>query len=82
MGLGELIADFTDYTRFDQTTTTKASGTPAGVMKHSQFADVNLFFDASKAVRFGLEGAWFKQKFVDNSTATNYRGQLSMFYLF
>jgi len=76
------IADFTGATGFDPNTTTAAAGAPAKVMKSSQFADGNLFVDVNKAVRFGAEFAWFKQKFVDGSTAKNLRGQLSMFYLF
>jgi hypothetical protein len=76
------IADFTGATGFDPSSVTAAAGTPAKVMKESQFADGNLFVDVNKAVRFGVEFAWFKQKFVDDSTAKNLRTQLSMFYLF
>jgi hypothetical protein len=76
------IADFTGPTGFDPATTTAAAGTPAKVMKESQFADGNLFVDVNKAIRFGAEFAWFKQKFVDDSTSKNLRGQLSMFYIF
>jgi hypothetical protein len=50
--------------------------------KHSQWFDGNIFWDATKALRFGGEFAYFKQKFVDNSTAHNYRGQVSAFYIF
>jgi hypothetical protein len=61
-----------------------AAGSGAGpaLLKHSQFADGNIFWDLNKAVRFGAEFAWFKQKFVDDSTAKNYRTQLSAFYIF
>ncbi|HEX2658427.1 MAG TPA: hypothetical protein VHU40_09150 [Polyangia bacterium] len=76
------IADFTGATGFDPNTAAKAAGDPTKTMKESQFADGNVFVDVNKAVRFGLEFAWFKQKFVDNSTAKNYRTQLSMFYIF
>ena len=51
-------------------------------LKRSQFADGNIFWDVNKAVRLGGEFAWFKQKFADDSTAKDYRGQLSAFYIF
>ena len=54
----------------------------AKVFKRSQWADGNLFWDLNKAVRFGGEFAWYKQRFVDDSTATNYRFQASAWYLF
>jgi hypothetical protein len=56
--------------------------TAAKVFERSQWADGNLFWDVNKAVRLGGEFAWFKQTFVDGSTAKNYRGQFSAFYLF
>jgi hypothetical protein len=60
-----------------------ATGTmPAKVFKRSQWFDVNLFWDLNRAVRFGGEFAWFKQRFVDETTATNYRAQFSAFYIF
>jgi hypothetical protein len=68
-----------DSGNIDKYTTT---ATAPKVFKRSQFADGNLFWDATKTVRFGAEFAWFKQKFVDDSTATNYRGQFSAFYIF
>jgi hypothetical protein len=68
-----------DSGNIDKYTTT---ATAPKVFKRSQWADGNLFWDANKAVRFGVEFAWFKQKFVDDSTATNYRGQFSAFYIF
>jgi len=68
-----------DSPNIDKYTT---AATSPKVIKRSQWADGNLFWDATKAVRFGAEFAWFKQKFVDASTATNYRGQFSAFYMF
>jgi len=68
-----------DSGNIDKYTTT---ATAPKVFKKSQFADGNIFWDLNKAVRFGGEFAWFKQTFVDSSTATNYRGQFSAFYIF
>jgi hypothetical protein len=50
--------------------------------KRSQWADGNLFWDVNKAFRLGTEVAWFKQAYVDNSTAHNWRVQGSVFYIF
>jgi hypothetical protein len=33
-------------------------------------------------VRFGIEGAWFEQTYVDNVKAHNLRAQFSAFYIF
>ena len=46
------------------------------------FADGNLFFDATPAVRLGFEYAWFRDSFADGTFAVNHRVQLSAFYLF
>jgi len=54
----------------------------AKVYKSSDWADANLFVDVNKAVRVGAELAWFHQRFVDDSTARNWRGQISGFYIF
>jgi hypothetical protein len=52
------------------------------VWNKSDWADGNLFWDATPAVRFGLEFAYFTQTYVDGVSATNYRGQFSAFYIF
>ncbi len=57
-------------------------GNPANVFQRGQFADGNLFWDATNAVRFGLEYAWFFQNRPNGDTATNNRVQFSAFYLF
>jgi hypothetical protein len=57
-------------------------GTAASVFDKSQWADVNLFWDAIPQVRFGLEGAWFEQTYADAKKAHDYRVQFSSFYLF
>ena len=54
----------------------------AKVYKSSDWADANLFVDVNKAIRVGAELAWFHQRFVDDSTARNWRGQISGFYIF
>ena len=60
-----------------------AIGGMAGkVIKTSDWTDGNLFWDATKAIRFGAECAWFRQRFIDDTTATDYREQLSAFYIF
>jgi hypothetical protein len=46
------------------------------------WADANLFVDATPAVRFGLEYAFFHDKFTDGTFANNHRIQLSAFYIF
>jgi hypothetical protein len=55
---------------------------PANVFQRAQFADGNIFWDATNAVRFGLEYAWFFQNRPNGDTATNNRVQFSAFYLF
>jgi hypothetical protein len=44
--------------------------------------DVNLFYDPLASVRIGAEFAEFLDHYVDGYTATDYRGQLSGFFLF
>ncbi|HZZ83615.1 MAG TPA: hypothetical protein VFE30_03675 [Anaeromyxobacteraceae bacterium] len=52
------------------------------VFHQSRWADGNLFWDATPAVRFGAEYARFEQTFNDGSQAHNNRYQLSAYYLF
>jgi hypothetical protein len=59
----------------------KSSGT-ATPRTAEDFADANLFFDATPAVRLGLEYAWFHDNFTDGTFADNHRVQLSAFYIF
>jgi hypothetical protein len=61
--------------------------TGAGLLrltKKSMFADGNLFWDATPAVRIGLEYAFTQNTFADAAAtkAKNHRGQLSFFYIF
>lgn len=57
-------------------------GPASGVFNHSWWADGNIFYDLTPAVRFGLEYAYFSQTFVDNVNATNHRVQFSAWYIF
>jgi hypothetical protein len=56
--------------------------TSARLFNKSDFVDGNLFVEANQAVRFGLEYAWYQQKYLDGSTAKNNRLQFSAFYIF
>jgi len=55
-----------------------------GTYFRSNFAEANMFWDATNAIRFGLGYSWFRQNYVNpfNATATNNRVQLSAWYLF
>ena len=46
------------------------------------WADGNVFVDATPSVRFGLEYAYFLQRYADGLQAENHRVQLSAFYIF
>jgi hypothetical protein len=48
----------------------------------SYWADANLFVDLNPAVRFGLEYAYFWQKYLDQTKGSNTRVQFSAFYIF
>ena len=52
------------------------------IWNSEDWADGNLMFDITPAVRMGAEFSWTAQKFVDATTATDYRGQFSAFFLF
>jgi len=56
---------------------------PYSIYDRSHWMDANLFWDATNAVRFGLEYAWFRQYFNNgNAQATNNRVQFSAWFLF
>lgn len=59
-----------------------AFGPAASVWDKSDWAEGNLFVDATPAVRFGFGFSWYNQQFVDGSEATNYRAQLSGWFIF
>ena len=54
----------------------------ARIFNKSYWADVNLFVDATSALRFGGEYAYFHQTYGDGVTAKNHRLQFSSFLLF
>jgi hypothetical protein len=54
----------------------------AKIFDRSQWYDVNLFFDMTKAVRFGGEYARTKTKYGDGHEPHNDRWQFSAFYIF
>ena len=61
---------------------TTGSNVNSKLFNKSDFADGNLFVDATQSIRFGLEYAWFRQTYLDGVKGTNHRVQLSGFYLF
>lgn len=58
------------------------SATTTKVYYNSRWADVNLFWDVSPAMRWGLEYAYFHQTYADGQGASDRRLQLSAFLLF
>jgi len=58
------------------------AATNAKIFDRSDFADGNLFIDATQAIRFGLEYAWFRQTYLDGVKGSNSRVQFSAFYIF
>jgi len=61
---------------------TSGSNVNTKIFDKSDFADGNLFVDATQAIRFGLEYAWFRQTYLDGVKGTNHRVQFSGFYIF
>jgi hypothetical protein len=61
---------------------TTGSNVIGKIFDKSDFADGNLFVDATQSIRFGLEYAWFRQTYLDGVKGTNNRVQLSGFYIF
>jgi hypothetical protein len=58
-------------------------GNPASIFYSSNWADANVFWDATNAIRFGVEYAWFRQtRVANNDQATDNRVQFSAYYLF
>jgi hypothetical protein len=55
---------------------------PGRVFDHSWWADGNIFWDITPAVRLGLEYAYFHQTYTDGVNASNHRFQFSGWYLF
>ncbi|HTQ03650.1 MAG TPA: hypothetical protein VMI54_07325 [Polyangiaceae bacterium] len=59
-----------------------SSAGAAKIFDKSHWWDVNLFYDMTKAVRFGGEFAQFMQTYGDGKDAKNNRFQFSAFYIF
>lgn len=87
---GELWVAF-NYSQLNSSNIKDLSRTPAGffnasspssVFTRTRWADGNLFWDATPALRFGFEYAWTQQTFADGVIAHNNRFQLSSFYIF
>ena len=57
-------------------------GDPTQVFTQSRMVSTALFLDATAALRFGLEYAWFEQTYVDQTLAQNHRGWFSALFLF
>jgi hypothetical protein len=71
--------DIKNLLNFDSTgKATNASG----MFDSSYWADANLFAELNPAVRFGLEYAYFWQKYLDGVKGSNTRIQFSAFYVF
>lgn len=52
------------------------------VLRRSRWADVNLFWDLTPAVRLAAEYSWYWQVYDDSVEAKNHRFQFSAFYIF
>jgi hypothetical protein len=57
-------------------------GAKNGTLKRERWADGNLFWDVTPAVRLGFEYAWFNQLLGDDTETTNHRFQFSALYIF
>jgi hypothetical protein len=60
----------------------ETSSNATKMFNKSDWVDGNLFVEANSAIRFGLEYAYYQQKFLDGSTGKNSRVQFSAFYIF
>ncbi len=52
------------------------------VADRSTYADVNLFWDATPAVRFGLSGQYTKVRYLDGDSPHNLRGMAQAMYVY
>jgi hypothetical protein len=51
-----------------------------GVFQSSRYADGNIFFDLTPAVRMGLSYQWVQQKLTDDTTVHNHRFEMTFLY--
>jgi hypothetical protein len=52
------------------------------VADRSRYADINLFFDATPAIRFGIAGAYTRVQYIDGDEPHNYRGHAQAMVFF
>lgn len=71
-----------NFSRMRSTNATRYVTNKAGIFDRSQWWDVNLFYDMTKAVRFGGEYSVFQQTYGDGKEPKNMRWQFSAFYIF
>jgi predicted porin len=70
-----------NYTQGDSDNAAQLFPKAAGVFHKSQYADVNLFFDVTPAIRLGIGYQYLRQTFCDESTAQNHRFEaLGLFF--
>jgi hypothetical protein len=52
------------------------------VADRSRYADINLFFDATPAVRLGIAGSYSTVEYIDGDEPHNIRGRAQAMYFF
>jgi hypothetical protein len=52
------------------------------VVDRSRYADANVFFDLTNAVRLGLSGSYAGVEYIDGDKPHNYRGHAQAMYFF
>ena len=52
------------------------------VADRQRYADVNLFWDATPAVRFGIAGSYSWVRYLDGDEPHNFRGHAQAMYFF
>jgi hypothetical protein len=57
-------------------------GAPNAVENGEWWADANIFWDATPAIRLGFEYSWFRTDYADGVQAVNQRAHFGFWYLF
>lgn len=70
-----------NYSQMDSDNTPDL-GSATQAFNQLRWADANLFWDATSAVRFGLEYSFFQQSYADGTVAQNHRGWFSALLIF
>lgn len=52
------------------------------VVDWSEYADINVMWDATPAIRFGLSGQWTRVEYLDEDTPHNLRAMAQALYVF